>query len=86
MPWPGDIIIKSEFSDMPLGRRRRSMLRGDSSINRELSALPGAEMGEPRCDDCSSSSSSDCFSHPFCTLTMAYESRVFSCAESWQAR
>lgn len=30
-----------------------------------------------------SSSSSDRFSHPCCTFTIAYESRVFNCAESY---
>lgn len=75
------MIIRSELSDTPLGLRRRSKAKGESKARRSL--RPGAELGEPRCECTSSSSSSDCFSQPFCTLTMAYERRVLSWAESW---
>jgi hypothetical protein len=64
----GDIMIWSDISETPLGLRRRSAAEGDSKTSR---GPPGAELGEPRCECTSSSSSSDCFSHPFCTFTMA---------------
>jgi hypothetical protein len=77
----GDSIIWSEFTDITLGRRWLVKSRGEPNGTRMFSVLPGAEMGEPRCDDSSSMSSKDFFSHPFWTLTMAYESRVRSCAD-----
>jgi hypothetical protein len=63
------MIIWSEISETPLGLLWRSIVAGESKASWSL--LPGAELGEPRCDWFSSSSSSDCFSQPFWTLTMA---------------
>lgn len=69
----------SELSDTVLRLRRLLVEDGEPKLTRDPS---GAELGDPRCDWLSSNSSSDCFSQPFCTFTMAYERRVLSCAES----
>lgn len=71
VPCPGETIIWSEISDTQLGLLWRSAVVGDWKTSREHGVLFETEMGDPCCEMCSSSSSMDCFSQLFCTLTMA---------------